>query len=41
MKRFRIVLFLFSVIACLAVLCAVFPEEGILGLRFPQLGEVL
>ena len=41
MKRSRIVLFLFSVIACLAVLCAVFPEEGILGLRFPQLGEVL
>lgn len=41
MKQSRIVLFLFSVIACLAVLCAVFPEEGILGLRFPQLGEVL
>lgn len=41
MKRSRIVLFLFSVIACLAVLCAVFPEGGVLGLRFPQLGDVL
>ena len=41
MKQSRIVLFLFSVIACLAILCAVFPEEGVLGLRFPQLGEVL
>ena len=41
MKRSRIVLFLFSVIAILALLCAVFPEDGFLGLRFPQLGEVL
>jgi hypothetical protein len=41
MKRSRIVLFLFGVIAILALLCAVFPEDGFLGLRFPQLGEVL
>jgi lysophospholipase L1-like esterase len=41
MKRSRIVLFLFGVIAALAILCAVFPEEGVLGLRFPQLGEIL
>jgi len=32
---------MFSVIALLAVLCAVFPEEGWLGLRFPQLSTVL
>lgn len=41
MKRYQIVLFLFGVIAVLAGLCAVFPEDGFLGLRFPQLGEVL
>ena len=41
MKRSRIVLFLFGVIAILALLCAVFPEDGFLGLRFPQLGEIL
>ncbi len=41
MKRSRIVLFLFGVIAILALLCAVFPEDGFLGLHFPQLGEVL
>ena len=41
MKRYRIVLFLFSVIAVLAVLCAVFPEDGVLGLHFPRLGEIL
>ena len=41
MKRYQIVLFLFGVIAALAVLCAVFPENGVLGLRFPRLGEVL
>ena len=41
MKRYQIVLFLFSVIAVLAVLCAVFPADGVLGLRFPRLGEVL
>ena len=41
MKRSRIVLFLFSVIALLALLCAVFPADGFLGLRFPQLAEVL
>ena len=41
MSRSRIVLFLFSVIALLAVLCAVFPAEGVLGLRFPRLTDVL
>jgi len=41
MKRSQIVLFLFSVIAVLAVLCAVFPEEGLWGLRFPQLSDIL
>ncbi len=41
MKRSRVVLFLFSVIALLGLLCAVFPAEGVLGLRFPQLAEVL
>ncbi len=41
MTRGRIACFLFAVIALLAVLCAVFPSEGLLGLRFPQLGEVL
>ena len=41
MKRYQIVLFLFGVIAVLAGLCAVFPEDGFLGLRFPKLGEVL
>ena len=35
MKRYQISLFMFSVIAVLAVLCAIFPEEGWLGLRFP------
>ena len=40
MNRYRIVLFLFGVIAVLAVLCAVLPEEGVLGLRFPQLCEI-
>jgi lysophospholipase L1-like esterase len=41
MTRGRIACFLFAVIALLAVLCAVFPSEGLLGLRFPRLGEVL
>ena len=41
MKRSQIVLFLFGIIAALAVLCAVFPKDGLLGLRFPQLSEVL
>ena len=41
MKRSRIVIFLFGIIAALAVICAIFPEGGVLGLRFPQLGEVL
>ena len=41
MKRSRIVLFLFAVIACLAVLCAVFPQDGLWGLHFPQLSEML
>ena len=41
MKRSRIALFLFGVIAALALLCALFPEEGIWGLRFPRLSEVL
>ena len=41
MKRSQIVLFLYSVIAVLAVLCAVFPEEGLWGLRFPQLSDIL
>ena len=41
MKRYQITLFLFSVIAVLALICAVFPAEGFLGLRFPQLADVL
>lgn len=41
MKRSRIVLFLFGVIAALAVLCALFPAGGLWGLRFPQLSEFL
>ncbi len=41
MRRSQIVIFLFGVIAVLAVICAIIPEEGILGLRFPQLSEVL
>ena len=41
MKRSRIALFLFGVIALLAVLCAFFPADGLLGMRFPTLGEVL
>lgn len=41
MRRSRIVLFLFGVIAALAFICAVFPEGGIFGLRFPQLSDVL
>ena len=41
MRRYQIVLFLFGVIAALAVLCAVFPEEGLWGLRFPQLSDIL
>ncbi len=41
MKRSRIALFLFGVIALLAVVCAFFPTDGLLGLRFPTLGEVL
>jgi len=41
MKRYQIVLFLFGVIAVLAALCAVFPEEGVLGLHFPQLSDIL
>lgn len=41
MKRSRIVIFLFGIIAALAVICAIFPEGGVLGLRFPQLSEVL
>ena len=40
MNRYRIVLFLFGVIAVLAVLCAVLPREGVLGLRFPQLCDI-
>ena len=41
MKRSQIVIFLFGIIAALAVLCAIFPQDGLFGLRFPQLGEVL
>ena len=41
MRRYQIVLFVFGVIAALAVLCAVFPEEGLWGLRFPQLSDIL
>jgi lysophospholipase L1-like esterase len=41
MRRYQIVLFIFGVIAALAVLCAVFPEEGLWGLRFPQLSDIL
>ena len=41
MRRSRIALFLFGVIALLAVLCAFFPADGLLGMHFPTLGEVL
>ncbi|MCR4860344.1 MAG: hypothetical protein K5910_06750 [Bacteroidales bacterium] len=41
MRRGRITLFLFGVIALLALLCAVFPGEGLWGFRFPQLRDVL
>ncbi len=41
MKRSQIVIFLTGIIAALAVLCAIFPKDGLLGLRFPQLSEVL
>lgn len=41
MKRSHIVIFLFSVLASLMLLCAVFPENGLKGLRFPQLSEIL
>ena len=41
MKRYQISVFLFGVIACLAILCAVFPQDNSLGLRFPQLSEIL
>ena len=41
MKRYQIVLFLFSAIAVLAALCAFFPADGMLGLRFPRLAEIL
>ncbi len=45
MKPYKITLFLFSVIAVLAVLCLVFPADGIragnLTLSFPSLAEVL
>ena len=41
MRRSQIVIFLFGVIAVLAIICAFIPEEGVLGLRFPQLSEVL
>ena len=40
MNRYRIVLFLLGIIVVLAILCAVFPKEGVLGLRFPQLCEI-
>ena len=45
MKPYKITLFLFSVIAVLAVLCLVFPADGIRAgnttLTFPTLAEVL
>ena len=41
MKRYQIVLFIFAVIALLTGLCAVFPQDGLFGLRFPQLSEFL
>ncbi|MCI5482484.1 MAG: hypothetical protein MR414_03240, partial [Bacteroidales bacterium] len=45
MKRSQVLLFIISAIALLAVICAVFPEEGLaLGratLHFPSLTEVL
>ena len=45
MKAYRILLFFLSVIAALAVLCAVFPEEGVnagpLTLRFASLSDIL
>ena len=45
MKPYKITLYLFSVIAVLAVLCLVFPSEGIRAgnttLSFPSLSEVL
>ena len=45
MKSYKIVLFIFLIIAALGVVCAVFPPEGItigtLKLRFPTLEKVL
>lgn len=45
MKRLHIIAFLFGTIAVLAVICAVFPEDGLqiggLGLRFPGLQEIM
>lgn len=45
MKAYKVTLFIFSVIAVLAVLCVVFPTEGVkaagVNLSFPSLSEVL
>ena len=45
MKAYKVVLFIFAVIALLGVLCMVFPQDGLqvgsLDLRFPTLSEVL
>ena len=45
MKAYKVTLFIFSVIAVLALLCVVFPADGVkagnLTLRFPTLTEVL
>lgn len=45
MKAYKVTLFIFSVIAVLALLCVVFPTDGVkagnLTLRFPTLTEVL
>ena len=40
MKRGKIVIFMFGVIAMLALLCAVFPADGLLGLRFASLNDI-
>lgn len=41
MKRGHILLFIFAVILVLGVICALYPKDGILGLRFPSLSEII
>ena len=45
MQRYSIVLFIFSTIAALALLCAVFPEDGVsignIQLNFPSVSDIL